>query len=76
MTIEERGDKFVELAERRVKNALNALRLIKNLANKSNYTYTDRDAAKISRTLLREVQSVREAFRSGNKKSSDVFRLR
>ena len=32
----EREDKFVELAEKRVKNALNALRLIKNLANKSN----------------------------------------
>ena len=76
MTIKEREDKFVELAERRVKNALNSLRLVKNLANRSNYTYTDRDANKITRTLLREVQSVREAFRSGNKKSSDVFRLR
>ena len=37
----EREDKFVELAEKRVKNALNALRLIKNLANKSNYKYED-----------------------------------
>ena len=72
----EREDKFVELAEKRVKNALNALRLIKNLANKSNYKYEDRDGAKITRVLMQEVQSVREAFRSGGKKSSDDFKLR
>ena len=72
----EREDKFVELAEKRVKNALNALRLIKNLANKSNYTYTDKDGAKISRVLMQEVLSVREAFRSGGRKSNDDFKLR
>jgi hypothetical protein len=72
----EREDKFVELAEKRVKNALNALRLIKNLANKSNYKYEDRDGVKITRVLMQEVQSVREAFRSGGRNLSDDFKLR
>ena len=46
----EREDKFVELAEKRVKNALNALRLIKNLANKSNYGQNKSQQIKMSET--------------------------
>ena len=76
MTVEQREEKFIKLAEKRVRNALNALRLVKNLANKSNYSYTDKHANQISRALLQEVQSVREAFRSGNKKTADEFTLR
>jgi len=76
MGIKEREDKFVELAEKRVKKALNAMRLVKNLANKSNYTYTEKDANTIIRALMREVTSVREAFRSTGIKSVDDFKLR
>ncbi len=76
MGIKDREDKFVILAEKRVKKALHALRLVKNLANKNNYTYTDRDANKISRALLHEVQNVRVAFRDGGKSSGEDFKLR
>ena len=47
------------------------MRLVKNLANKSNYTYTEKDANTIIRALMREVTSVREAFRSTGTKSVD-----
>ena len=76
MGIKDREDKFVILAEKRVKKALKALRLVKNLSNKNNYTYTDRDANKISRALLHEVQNVRVAFRDGGKSSDEDFKLR
>ncbi|MDA7642016.1 hypothetical protein N8720_04260 [Candidatus Marinimicrobia bacterium] len=76
MTIKDREDKFVILAEKRVQKALKALRLVKNLANKNNYTYTDKDANKISRALLHEVQNVRVAFRKGGKSTDEDFKLR
>ena len=76
MGIKEREEKFVMLAEKRVKSALNALRLVKNLANKSNYSYEERDGNKIYRTLLKEIQSVREAFRNNGIDSSNDFKLR
>ena len=38
--------KFKELAEKRVNRAIKDLQLIGNLANKSNYSYTEADAKK------------------------------
>ena len=76
MGIKEREEKFIMLAEKRVQKALRAIRLVKNLSNRSNYSYTDRDAAKITRALLHEVQNVRVAFRDGGKESTEEFKLR
>ena len=38
--------KFVELAEKRVTRALKDIKLIGNLSNKSNYSYTKSDSDK------------------------------
>jgi ABC-type Fe3+-hydroxamate transport system substrate-binding protein len=67
--------KFVELAEKRVTRALNDIRLIGNLSNRSNYTYTDDDARKIYKALRDAVEEVRNRFeRKGGEKAA-VFKL-
>jgi len=46
-----RGLKFVELAGKRVANAIKDIRLIGNLSNKSNYSYADEDVKKNHQSL-------------------------
>ena len=47
----ERESKFKKLAENRVNNAIKQIRLVGNLANKSNYTYNEEQAKKTILTL-------------------------
>ena len=59
---EEDRSKFVDLAKKRVSRALNDIRLIGNLSNRSNYDYNDEDVAKILRALTEEVSACRKKF--------------
>lgn len=43
--------KFTQLANQRVNRAIEQLRLVGNLANKSAYDYTEEDARKIAKAL-------------------------
>jgi ABC-type Fe3+-hydroxamate transport system substrate-binding protein len=54
--------KFVELAGKRVTNALKAIRLIGNLSNRASYDYSKEDIAKIFAALNEEINSVRQRF--------------
>lgn len=54
--------KFVELAEKRVTKAINAVRSIAKLSNRSNYIYTDAQVAKIAEALRAEVVTMHEHF--------------
>ena len=73
----ERRDLINNQCRSKKQQLLNAdYKLVKNLANKNNYTYTDKDANKISRALLHEVQNVRVAFRKGGKSTDEDFKLR
>jgi hypothetical protein len=54
--------KFVELANRRVNRAIEQLRLVGNLANKSAYEYTDDDARKIAKALQKACDSTKARF--------------
>jgi len=66
--------KFVELGERRVANAIKALRLVGNLADKNNYNYSARDAMDITRALRAEVSDVANKFKSSDSgKSGSIF---
>ena len=68
--------KFVELGEKRVANAIRALRLVSNLADKSNYNYSERDAMDITRALRAEVSDVANKFKSSDSgKSSSIFKF-
>jgi ABC-type Fe3+-hydroxamate transport system substrate-binding protein len=68
-------DKFIELAEKRVTRAIKDLRLVGNLANKTNYAYTDEDAKKILATLDSEVKNIRKKFENTRPDEEIVFKL-
>jgi len=67
--------KFVELAEKRVVRAIKDIRLIGNLSNKSNYSYTDEDVRKIISTLDKEIKNLRHRFASHGAFNEIVFKL-
>ena len=54
-------NKFVDLANRRVKHALKDIQLIGNLSNRSNYDYTEEDIAKIFRAIQQELAACKLA---------------
>ncbi|HFA59377.1 MAG TPA: hypothetical protein ENJ83_01665 [Rhodospirillales bacterium] len=70
-----RRKRFVDLAEKRVTRAIKDLRLIGNLANRSNYQYDDRDVEKIIRALENELRLMKRRFEIGGAKEEIVFRL-
>lgn len=68
-------DKFVELAENRVARAIKDIRLIGNLANKSNYSYTAEDSRKIIKVLREELDALKARFDAGSSEAMPVFKL-
>ena len=58
-------EKFVKLAEKRVLNALKAISLVGNLANKNNYKYDEKDVRKIIKALNDEIKDVDSRFKNG-----------
>ena len=74
--MEKRREKFIELAEKRVTRSLKDLRLIGNLANKSNYSYTDDDVKKIMQAIEHEVRNLRRRFDNSSEETGVVFKLK
>lgn len=68
-------EKFIELAEKRVSRALKDIRLIGNLSNRSNYSYTQDDVRKITKALKDEVDALKARFEAGGSESKPVFKL-
>ena len=69
-------EKFIELAESRVKKTITNLRLIGNLSRKNNYEYTNEDIKKITAALDKELKNVKDLFKRGSEMSSeDSFKL-
>jgi len=71
----EKRDKFVRLAEARTTKAMQSIRVIGNLANRSNYEFNEDDVRKIAKTLHSEVDAMVARFRSTDSKSRPVFKL-
>ncbi len=67
--------KFVELAEKRVRRAMKDLKLIGNLSNRSNYSYTEDDAKKIYKALQTAVAEVKTRFDSKGESGDVEFKL-
>jgi hypothetical protein len=67
--------KFVGLAEKRVSRLLNDIRLIGNLANRSNYSYNDQDVARIFNVLDQEVKALKLKFKA-SRSSAKEFKLK
>lgn len=68
-------EKFVELAEKRVSRAIKDIRLIGNLSNRSNYSYTQEDARTIVKALREEVDALKARFEATGSDSKPVFKL-
>ncbi len=57
-------DKFIDLAEKRVNNAIKQIQLVGNLSNTSYYEYEDTEVDKIFRTLKNELKIAQDRFAS------------
>ena len=68
--METKREKFVRLAEKRTENILNNIRLLGNLANTSNYEYTDEDVSKIIKALKTALSDLEHSFSSSNKRKT------
>lgn len=67
--------KFVELAQNRVNKAISHIRLIGNLANRTNYEFDDEDARKIVKALQRELDALKAKFGDAGGSTTTEFRL-
>lgn len=56
-------EKFEELGEKRMNEAIKKIRLIGNLANRNNYDYTDKHVKDIISTLEAEIQILKSKFK-------------
>jgi hypothetical protein len=72
---EENRNNFVRLAEKRVTKAIKDIKLIGNLSNKSNYSYTDEDIAKIYKALRKAVDDCKGRFERSGSEEDEVFKL-
>lgn len=68
-----KAERFVRLAERRVNEALKKLRLVANLSNKHNYSYTEEQAKLIIDALESEFKHLKTKFR--DETGSDEIRF-
>ena len=68
-------ENFVRLAEARVSRALDSVRVIGNLSNRSNYEYNDQDVKKIIKTLQDEVAKVKIKLEAKTGISKQQFKL-
>lgn len=59
----DKAERFRRLAERRVNEALKKLRLVANLANKRNYSYTEEQAKLITDAIEAEFRHLKTKFR-------------
>lgn len=67
--------KFVELAQSRVNKAISHIRLIGNLANRTNYEFTDEDGRKIAKALQRELDALKARFGDNGGPAGPSFTL-
>ncbi|MDR5755636.1 hypothetical protein [Caballeronia sp. LZ035] len=73
--METKKEKFVRLANARVTRALNDIRLIGNLSNRSHYEYSDEDVKKIVRALEDEIRTLKSRFESAPDTRATEFSL-
>ena len=64
MSKKDKSDSFIRLAEARTNKALDQIRVIGNLANRNNYSYSDDQAKKIIAALKQAVNETEAKFKS------------
>ena len=68
-------EKFAELAEKRVNKTIKDIKLIGNLSNRSNYSYTDQDVKKILAALKKAIEETKARFESKGDLDKNAFKL-
>jgi hypothetical protein len=71
----ETRNNFVRLAEKRVTKAIKDIKLIGNLSNKSNYSYSEDDIAKIHKALRKAVDDCKNRFERSGSEEDEIFKL-
>lgn len=71
----DKRQKFIDLAEKRTQRAIKDVRLIGNLANSKNYSYTDEDVKKIIKALQEEVSELKKRFEAKPADDQVTFKL-
>lgn len=69
----EKSSRFERLAERRVTETLKKMRLVGNLANRHNYSYTEEQVKQILEALEGELRQVKARFRQETSSQSQGF---
>lgn len=64
-------ERFKRVASRRVQEILNKMRLLKNCANKGNYSYADDQVNKIISTIDSEWKNVKAEFNNSRPKKEE-----
>ena len=67
MAAETKSERFKRLATKRTTNALNALRVLGNCANRGQYEYSDDDVKKIFAALDKQLADIKAKFREPSK---------
>ena len=70
-----RRERFVSLAQKRMTRSIKNLRLVGNLSNKTNYSYTEKDVKKIINALDDEIKALKRRFESETESQEIVFKL-
>ena len=70
-----KSEKFVKLANIRVKNAVKHLKLVQNLANSYNYDYSEDQAKKIMTAIKFEYDALVAEFKKGLSRDKGGFKL-
>jgi hypothetical protein len=75
LALGKKREKFVELAEKRVNNAIKQIQLIGNLSNTGNYEFNESDYQKIFRAIDAEVREMKRKFTESGTGSRGKFSL-
>jgi hypothetical protein len=75
LIVSAKRENFVRLAEARVSRALDSIRVIGNLSNRSNYEYDEQDVKKIIKILQDEVAKVKMQLEAKSGVSKQQFKL-
>ncbi|MBD3293839.1 MAG: hypothetical protein GF393_13020 [Armatimonadia bacterium] len=76
MTTNDKNERFIKLAEKRVNSAIKTIRLIGNLANRKTYQYSDHEAKQILDALTKELKDLKQRFSSDGVSGSQEFRFK
>tara|TARA_B100000242_G_scaffold291133_1_gene263868 strand:+ start:2727 stop:2963 length:237 start_codon:yes stop_codon:yes gene_type:complete len=66
-------ERFIKLAESRMKKVLLALASLRNLSNKQNYEYSKEEASQMLNFLKNEIRELENSFLKDSKKKDFKF---